>query len=295
MPGAVGRSPAAPCALCGAQGGLQLSHLIPKFVFKHASQRSPTGYLRTTAVPNRRSQDGPKDYLLCSECEQRFSRWENSFAHVFKLNHDKPGQTFTYSSDDALAALSIVWRVLAMSREHREIQHLELGSDYSRTDDAFEAWKRVLLGQQENPGVFRLNWVWFNYVHPQDGVPEGINRYIFHASDFDVWASKSQSFVIAHIPGVFIIGATESFERSGFRGFDVSLRGGRYVATEGKVAPIWLKQYIEEKIAVRDAAIKQMTPAQKKKISDDVLKDPEKALKSSMFRSILADYGHQDG
>src|SRR5665811_2147547 len=96
-----------PCALCGALSKRQLRHLVPKFVFQHASTRSPTGYLRTNISPNRRSQDGPKEYLLCRQCEQRFSRWEGRFAPLFKQHHERPGETFDYSSEQALCALSI--------------------------------------------------------------------------------------------------------------------------------------------------------------------------------------------
>ncbi len=294
MPGVVGRSPAAPCVLCKKEGDLQLSHLLPKFVFKHASQRSPTGYLRTTFTPNRRAQDGPKDYLLCADCEQRFSRWEASFSKIFKSNHEQPGRTFCYTEKDALAALSIVWRILAVSREHPEIINLGLDNDYSRTDEAFDVWREVLLGEREHPSDFRVHWVWFNIVRPQSGAPDGINRYIFHASDFDIWANSKQSFSVAHIPGVFLVGAMEPYERSDFRGFDVSFKGGRYIGPESKTAPSWLRLYIEQKMKTRAAAIAQMSAQQQSRIVADASKDPEKALNSSLFRAFLADQGYYE-
>jgi len=286
IPRAASLQPDEPCALCGSQSKRQLSHLIPKFVFQHASVRSPTGYLRTNVSPNRRSQDGPKEYLLCRPCEQRLSRWENRFSAVFKRHHEEPGQTFNYTDEHALCALSIVWRVLAHQRAHPELQHLTFGRDYGRTDDAYSAWAEVLLGNREHPGDFRLNWLWFDYV--TNGPPD-LNRYLFHCCDFDVWASEKRSFSVVHLPGVFIIGTLEAGRRSEIRGFDVSFKGGRYMGHGNKAAPPWLQSYIEQKMAARRAAIDGLSPAQQAKIAQTVLADPKKALESPLFRATKYD------
>ena len=286
IPGAASLDPDQPCALCGTHSRRQLSHLVPKFVFQHASTRSPTGYLRDNVSPNRRGQDGPKDYLLCRDCEQRFSRWEGRFAPLFKRHHEQPGQTFDYTSEQALCALSIVWRVLAHQRAHPELNHLTFGSDYSRTDGASAIWAEVLMGRRPHPGEFRLNWLWFNYI--TNGPPE-INRYIFHACDFDVWASEKRSFSVAHIPGVFIVGTLEDTHRGEFRGLDISFKGGRHHAHGTKAAPLWLKHYVDQKMQARRTAIDSLTPAQQAKIAQTVLADPEKAIRSPLFRAVMHD------
>lgn len=288
IPGAASLDPSEPCALCGSTAGRQLSHLVPKFVFQHASTRSPTGYLRTTLNPNRRSQDGPKEYLLCRECEQRFAKWERPFSQLFKRQHAAPGKTFDYSSEQALCALSIVWRVLAHQRSHPELNHLTFGSDYTRTDEAFQVWAAVLRGERGHPSEFRLNWLWFDYV---TNGPDSINSYIFHACDFDVWASEQRSFSVAHLPGVFLIGTLERTSRGSFRGFDVSFKGGRYHGFGTKLAPTWLQRYIEQKMAARRAAIAELSPTQRNKILEAAMADPEKALNSPLFKAISYDLG----
>jgi hypothetical protein len=281
----------APCALCGSLAGLELSHLVPKFVFRHASVRAPTGYLRTTLAPNVRYQDGPKEYLLCRSCEGHFSKWENSFAKIFKAHNAQPGQNFVYRTEDALCALSILWRVLAHGRQHPELNHLEFGSDYSRTDAAFEVWQKVLLTPGTHRGKFRIFWLFFDYVSAGHPLGEGINRYIFHATDFDVIASKHHSFAYAHMPGVFLVGALESVDRSSFRGFDVSFQGGFYRANENKIAPQFLFNLIREKNEAKLSAADKISPAQQKRIRDDALKNPERALASLLFRTHLHDSG----
>lgn len=276
-----------PCELCGSTAGRELSHIIPKFVFKHASVRAPTGYFRTNLEPNLRQQDGPKEYLLCRDCEARFSPWEASFAPVFKAHNEKLGQSFAYRGVDALCALSILWRVLAHGRSHPELNHLVFGEDYSRTDAAFEAWRETLLGKRSHPGEFRIFWLFFDYVQAGHPLGEGVNRYIFHGTDYDVIASSKQSFVYAHIPGVFIVGTLEKIDRATIRGFDVSFNGGFYNASEDKKAPAFLFDLIKEKNELKLASEPRMSPAQQKKVAEDALKDPEKALKSLLFRTHM--------
>lgn len=286
IPGAEVLTADLPCALCCSDSKRQLSHLIPKFVFQHASVRSPTGYLRTNFDPNRRKQDGPKEYLLCKVCERRLGEWERQFAPLFKRHHTEPGQTFDYTREQALCALSIAWRVLAHSRAHPELNHLEFGTEYGRTDEAFRVWSEVLLGQRPHPGQYRLHWLFFNFV--TNGPPD-VNRYLFHACDFDVWANGQHSFAVAHIPGLFIIGNVEVAPRNTFRGFDVSFNGGRYIAQEGKTAPSWLQTYIESRLEARNKGLAEMSPQQRDKIDQIVLSDPERALQSPLFRAVLHD------
>lgn len=236
-----------------------------------------------------RQQDGPKEYLLCRECEARFSKWESKFALRFHAHHDQPGKSFDYSSEEALCALSILWRVLAHGRLHPEMNHLTFGSDYSRTDQAFHAWQEVLLGESQNPGQFRAFWMFFDYIQPGHGLGAGANRFIFHASDFDIIANSSSSFAYAHIPSIFFIGALEGIDRSRFRGYDVSFKGGRYLAQENKIAPSFLFELIKKKMSLRSNAIESISPKQQAKIREATLADPELTLRSPLFRTFLHD------
>lgn len=64
------------CALCKSQNIiLQDSHIIPKFVSRRLIKKSITGFLRQASNPNKRLQDGDSTYLLCADCEQKFSKY----------------------------------------------------------------------------------------------------------------------------------------------------------------------------------------------------------------------------
>jgi hypothetical protein len=99
------------CALCNKVTELEESHIIPKFVFKWLKETTPTA-IRNLGTPNKRVQDGFKEYLLCHECEDLFNKWETKFCEqVFLPIHDKPAP-IKYGPWALKFAVSVSWRVL---------------------------------------------------------------------------------------------------------------------------------------------------------------------------------------
>jgi hypothetical protein len=287
IPGAPLLDPNLPCALCGSHNKRQLSHIIPSFVFKHASVRSPTGFLRTNLTPNRRVQDGPKDYILCSPCEQMFGVWEQTFSKTYKQYYVNRSTPFNYKKADAMCALSIVWRVLYNARAHPELNHLTFGDDYSRTDSAFQTWSQALLSGS-NPGKFRLYWLFFDTIAGGTQIPEGINRYIFHATDFDLMANSQESFVYVHIPGLFIFGMTEPHDSSEWRDLRVAFNGGRQ-SHRNRSVPGQIGLLINQKVSTSNASKASMSQQQQEKIRKQVLKNPEALWNSPLAAATIAD------
>jgi hypothetical protein len=71
------------CALCDQENAvLKESHSIPKFVYQWIKDTSATPYLRSSDNVNARKQDGPKEYLLCGECEGDLSAMETELAET---------------------------------------------------------------------------------------------------------------------------------------------------------------------------------------------------------------------
>lgn len=288
IPNAKLLDPSLPCALCGsADGPRQLSHIIPSFVFKHASVRAPTGHLRNSFTPNRRVQDGPKDYVLCRTCEQRFAVWEHRFARTYKRFYAHPSETIRYSSFDALCVLSILWRVLHHARAHPELNHLTFGSDYSRTDNSFRAWSNALLNEN-NPGKYRIYWLFFDRIVGGSGLAAGINSFIFHAVDFDLMANSEESFAYAHLPGVYIFGMTENHNQSEWKDLRVGFGGGVY-EHRNRTVPGFIGTIINEKLMASQSAKAEISDVQRKRIAETAMKDPKKLINSPLARSVLAD------
>src|SRR3989338_10236365 len=105
------------CKLCGINDELQNSHIIPSFIYRWLKETSGTGFLRFGQTPNKRVQDGLKDYLLCSSCEGLFQKWETEFANkIFYPIVKNREIRFYYESWLLKFAVSLSWRVLTILR-----------------------------------------------------------------------------------------------------------------------------------------------------------------------------------
>jgi hypothetical protein len=127
------------CKLCQQEKELQVSHIIPKFVYKWMKE-SGTGRLRHGRTFNIPTQDGIKTKLLCKECENELGKrekWfrENIFDGFLKRNEEE----LINSSELKYFAVSILWRVL--------ILFLYDGNKYKSFDElknAEEEWRNYL-------------------------------------------------------------------------------------------------------------------------------------------------------
>lgn len=73
----------AQCALCQKEvSELCDSHIIPKLVYKRIRTRKNSRF-RDLSNIKKPLQDGEKHKMLCEECEEKFSAWENKFAELF--------------------------------------------------------------------------------------------------------------------------------------------------------------------------------------------------------------------
>ncbi len=101
------------CRLCDKEKSLEISHIVPKFIFRHLKKTSPTGYIRATENPNRPVQDGIKLPFLCGDCEDIFSKWETLFANkVFYPYQNDEAQEFKYEEWLTKYLASVSFRVL---------------------------------------------------------------------------------------------------------------------------------------------------------------------------------------
>ncbi|WP_455921803.1 hypothetical protein [Pseudomonas putida] len=111
------------CALCDAQQViLKESHSIPKFVYDWLKSTSKTPYIRSLDNVNVRHQDGPKEHLLCGDCEGKLSVLEKELAeHLFKkiANYQQQKSVVTVTENMRVAVLSIFWRTL-LTTSHAE-------------------------------------------------------------------------------------------------------------------------------------------------------------------------------
>ena len=140
-----------PCRLCGELKSLRHSHIFPKFYWDWLKQTG-SGYFREPRKPNLKVQDGHKRYLLCHDCETRFSAWETSTAkHVFKPIVADPTKPVSYGAWFYRFLISVLWRNLAINLDDRpDIIHPEFRA-------VEETWRTFLLDGQPLGRCSRLH------------------------------------------------------------------------------------------------------------------------------------------
>ena len=177
------------CRLCERTAELQLSHILPAYVIRWL-KRTSIGPLRTGAEPDVRTQDGPKTYLLCRECEQMFQKWEKPFAEqIFTALHrpdDQLPEKLPYQEWALRFAVSVSWRALALSTEHERFPHIPI-SDQQLLRKALSTWSQFLCDKRPNPAEFEHHLLSFTGVRrTSHDVSPFLNRYILRSVDLDL-------------------------------------------------------------------------------------------------------------
>jgi hypothetical protein len=113
------------CKLCLNGEARANSHIVSKFFFKPMKEESGKFFFLEAGARKRefKLQDGPKQPMLCYDCEQKIGRWENYWRHVifsrpgegnfgFRIEKGKVGIHITGLDYPKfkLCQMSILWR-----------------------------------------------------------------------------------------------------------------------------------------------------------------------------------------
>lgn len=98
------------CKLCLEEKELCKSHIIPEFAYEYVYDYSKGGRKISHYTPSlsndlivTRKQKGFREYLLCSNCENKFSKWEKYVKECF----EKGLTTFAIDNEDILFKIEI--------------------------------------------------------------------------------------------------------------------------------------------------------------------------------------------
>lgn len=138
------------CRLCQLNKELQESHITPKLFFRQIKTTSPTKRLRNNMNPNKAEQDGEKKAFMCSDCEEKFSKYEKFFSILYyQITKSHGLASINTGSDNANNAdnvkffvLSVTWRNLKVLRERGITELTE--REYEKIDESIELWRDAL-------------------------------------------------------------------------------------------------------------------------------------------------------
>ena len=278
------------CRLCLKQGKLENSHIIPSFLYRWLKETSGTGFLRFGRSPNRRVQDGYKDYWLCPNCEDLLSKWETEFAE--KVFHPLvSGQASTFQYQDWLLkfGVSLSWRVLLYIKETADLSHFPERLR-QETDKALARWAAFLLGQESHPAKYEQHMLPLDIIAGYTGgeMPPNINRYLLRSVDIDAVCSGSEAFVYVKLPHVLLVGFVHIKRPREWQGTKIHVRHGT-LGAQNYVLPKEFGEYVMDQAQRLKELQESISEAQNKKIEESFGKVIDKLPLSGSFKAMHAD------
>lgn len=279
------------CKLCNNEAKLVLSHFIPKFVGKWVKDTSATGFIREINEIDKRAQDIAKEYWLCGECEDLFSRWEREFANkIFYpfVNEDKCHATYREWMSRFCASLS--WRTLTFIRS-KNTQEGKPKEYIESLNKAGKQLSKYLLGQDDNLHQYEQHLFPLEQIESttQSGLPTNINRYLLRTMAMDVIGNSSDIMVYTKLPAFILLGFVKVSDPKRMRSSRIALKNGK-ISPRTYYWPDGFINYLVEKASKVKEVTRNINSIQQNKIAEYVKENPEKVARSKTFEAFLSDY-----
>lgn len=269
------------CALCLQLRPLRISHIVPAFAGRYLKETSATGYLRGGTNPNLRRQDLAKVPLLCNDCEQRFSALEREFSiSAFPAFQDDDFTELTYGEWMLRFAVSLSWRTLVTDRAEL-VRDLPQFSEI--IDRTLEVWRIFLLGQRKHPGTEHHLFVFAGV--PSRMPPEMHPKFLHYAlRGIDATEAVSNRVLAVYVKLVRAIFYAPLVPRSpaGWKNTRIHVGNGRILGSSQTLAMRGFLEFMNSR--TEEVYAVPISPAQSKKITETLLKDPERAIRSESFK-----------
>ena len=280
------------CKLCGSYSPLRKSHIIPRFIGKWMKKTGLTPYLRFSGDIDKRTQDLGTMKLLCGDCENLFSPWEEKFANQIFYPMSNRQTMFWYKPWLLKFAASLAWR----ATQTPEYEKVRESSTLKPISDGMEhRLAQFILGRAKNVGSYS------QHIMPVSELAEPIrpgspmiNRYLAHAVDIDCVhdSIESEMMVYVKLP-MFIFLSVRGQELSKWlKSSRIKKSGVLRPQTHGLDAN--LMPYLIGRANWLDALMKSRSPESKeladKALHEAIEKDPQKVAGSRMMQAMRVDY-----
>lgn len=277
------------CRLCKQEADLQLSHILPAFVFRWMRESSGNGHIRSGTEPNKRVQDGLKLPWLCKTCEGVLNQSETAFANnLFYPYIEKSGHEFHYSTWLLHFCVSISWRILIY---HTEEHHLN-GWNKEETSHVTKAeltWREFLLGQRPHPDRFHQHLIPFDQIESSTGTfVSNINRYLMRAIDMDVCKWGSSLYTYGKLGRFVILGFINEQNYNYWKGSKINANKG-VIGPRRYMLPMAFADYLNEKAQKITELIGSVSDKQQEKIDSSFKRNADRYIGSDAYQAMLAD------
>lgn len=295
------------CRLCHTEGDLQLSHILPAFIFRWVRETSAGGYLRLGMTPNLRVQDGLKHYWLCAVCEGLLSRSETAFAEKLFYPYVQGSFSRILYEDWLLRfCVSVSWRVLRFYQEETQLDQTYSPETLGRIAEAETTWRTFLLGQRPNPGRFQQYIIPFDAIEStsisKGDLSPNLNRYLMRTIDMDLCRNNRTNFVYCKLPRFVILGFIHDERPNLWQDAKVRLKQGRIEPQRYRL-PLKFFEYLNGKARRETELSASISPRQLEKIEKSFQENAKKFVGSDAFVAMQNDiemfgddaFSHREG
>lgn len=274
------------CALCKKKRVLKLSHRIPKAVGAIIKKDSFTKRFRSVHDPNTPVQDLDKKYMLCGECEQRFSGKETLFIQkVLRPFRNNRSTNFEYDSWLHYFIISLSWRTM-YDDVIDKVGFIGNGfseKQYQKLVNVESLMRKYLLDKSHS--VYNVeNHLVFLEENTEIVGHEGISYSEFCNATFGyVFGNKNKgSLYIFHVlAGILVITVIQRDPIDNYKNTYVKNGKGKFTKGQRVQSDVVYSEvinYVSQQLA---QAIEQLSEIEKQKLIKKIEKDPERFLKSS--------------
>lgn len=285
------------CALCENVDKLQLSHIIPKFVFRYLKKDSFTGRMRNVSNPNKAVQDGDKMYLLCGKCEKLFSQRETLFSNKFFQKFKADG--FNGLSYDGnwlnYFITSVNWRTLYLDLkgfvENNDKENGVDKKDLKLLIKTEKIMRDYLLDFRSDLSFIENHIFFFDDVKSIDSSLRISSPHrLIQGSAFGytvLTKNPKGIYVVANLTGIIIVTIIKKATKEKWRNSYVKQESGKIKVPQQVRSPIFSELfYLQEQ---REKYLNQMSEKQKQQIIDKVVVSGESYKKSGSYKRFLKD------
>jgi hypothetical protein len=275
------------CALCNEKKELRQSHIIPKFVGKWLKDTSATGYLRQGVNPNLRQQDLSKKPLLCSYCEEKFSKIEKEFCENVFIPFQNGEKEFVYDKWLVDFVISLNWRIAYTELDHLGGEYLP---DLLAMKNALETWRKYLNSESSNRGEYKHHIFFMDILESaSDGAElvEKTNWYFLRSIDATISYNKENEFIYTKLPGMIFVSHIVPFNEKGWHNTRIENKGRLKIPQSCKVKGFG--DFLIDRIKIANKLASNMSEVQREKIGKDMEKNFEKVMDSKSMQVMMAD------
>ncbi len=217
------------CKFClEEKSSLQISHIIPKFVYNWMKKTATTGRMRDGRNVNQPAQDGYKTRLLCSSCENEFSAYESYFANFVFMPLTKSDGFISHKEINwqkfNMFILSLLWRATYIMANTKETNKEYYESEIEEFNKCADAIKKAFKHKENLP--FKTFFVPLNKHSYQSGVID-IEDYVYFERSIAINLlvddkNNQASTLYIKLPYILIVCELLNFKRNNWQGLELN-------------------------------------------------------------------------